>query len=98
MTWYSKEAGFDGDPRVVKIGCDYAHYWDQGGYYTLETVTRDAIGTIDALRRMYEFYRRDPWNGKWLPESEMVEHEGTLYSPGGLEQRIAFLAERTNAA
>lgn len=25
VTWYSKEAGFDGEPRSVKIGCDFGH-------------------------------------------------------------------------
>jgi len=52
VTWYSKEAGIDGEPRVVKIGCDYQHLWDEGHSYQLTDVERDARHTIDTLHDM----------------------------------------------
>jgi len=48
-TWYSKDAGFDGEPRVVKIGCDYQHYWDEGGTYDVDYVYSQVKKTIDSL-------------------------------------------------
>jgi hypothetical protein len=48
-TWYSKEAGFDGEQKVIKIGCDYQHYWDKGHYYYLETVCKDVENCIDSF-------------------------------------------------
>jgi len=46
-TYYSKLGGFDGSSRVVKIGCDYQHLWDEGYIYDLEWVTGDVIKTIE---------------------------------------------------
>ena len=48
-TWYSKESGFEGDNRIVKIGCDYQHLWDDGHDYNLEYVVNEAKNTIDSL-------------------------------------------------
>jgi hypothetical protein len=95
VTWYSKVSGFDGEPRGVKIGCDYAHYWDEGGYYNLNIVKQDAIDTIEALPKMYTFYRRDPYNGVWLPVEQMTEHKGNLYSPEGLAATLKLDEERS---
>jgi hypothetical protein len=98
VTFYEKRGGIDGAPRSVKIGCDYAHLYDQGQSYDFEGVKRDAIRTIDSLRELYEFYRRDPWNGMWLPASQMIEEKGVLYSPQSIESRKAkATASTTNA-
>lgn len=48
-TWYSKERGFDGEPRGVKIGCDYAHLHDHAASETEDTIFQDVKKTIDAL-------------------------------------------------
>jgi hypothetical protein len=89
VTFYEKRGGIDGAPRSVKIGCDYAHYHDQGRMYDFDCVRHDAIRTIDGLRALYEFYRRDPWNGMYLPASQMIEENGVLYSPQSIASRKA---------
>jgi len=47
LTWYSKEKGFDGSGKVIKIGCDYSHSWDEGRFYDLEDVKSDCKNTIE---------------------------------------------------
>lgn len=81
VTYYEKFADVDGNYRHVKIGCDFAHYWDQGREFDFSQVQREAIATIEALRSMYEFKRRCAWSGKWLRESDMKELNGRLVSP-----------------
>lgn len=49
ITWYSKEAGYDGETRCVKLGCDYQHLWDEGRYYNIDIVESGAKKTIDSL-------------------------------------------------
>jgi hypothetical protein len=94
VTYFEKLGGIDGQPRFVKIGCDFAHLWDEGRFYDYEIVEREAIATIEALRAMYSFRRRCAWNGKWLPEAEMVAGEhGRLYSPDGLAAATASRAK-----
>lgn len=51
-TWYSKETCIDNRSRVVKIGCDYQHYWDEGQRYTLESVYSEVKETIDSLIKL----------------------------------------------
>lgn len=48
ITYYEKRAGFDGAPRVVKIGCDYQHFFDNG-YYDVDVLLADVMHTIDLL-------------------------------------------------
>lgn len=49
ITWYCKKSGFDGASRVVELGCDYQHLWDEHHYYNEEMLQFDAKRTIDAL-------------------------------------------------
>ena len=49
ITWYSKISGLDGDTEIVKIGCDYQHYWDEGRNYDVEYVRREAVQCIESL-------------------------------------------------
>lgn len=90
VTFYEKHGGIDGDQRYVKIGCDFAHLYDEGCSYDYQGVEAEAKATVDALREMYSFYRRCPWNGLWQPESEMVEHKGKLYSVSGKASMDAY--------
>jgi hypothetical protein len=94
VTFYEKLGGIDGAQRFVKIGCDFAHYWDQGHWFTYAQVEREAKETIEALRRMYAFNRRCIYSGRWLPEDQMIEREGRLYSPEGLATKAKYDAER----
>lgn len=56
-TWYSKESGFDGDRKTIKIGCDYSHLWDENRYYTLESVPDDVLRTIEKFRELVPDYK-----------------------------------------
>ena len=80
-TWYSKERGFDGDEKVIKIGCDYSHYWDEGRYYDLEIVKDDVKHTINKFREFVPKYKY--WccgNGKLYDLEDGVEIEGRFQS------------------
>lgn len=50
ITYYAKH-GYTEGRRCVEIGCDYNHLWDREHGYpaTLESVTQDAIATVDQL-------------------------------------------------
>lgn len=48
-TYYSKVSGFDGDKRVVKVGCDYQHLYDEGRSHNLTDIERDVIDTVNSL-------------------------------------------------
>lgn len=65
ITWYSKELGFDGENKVIKIGCDYMHLWDEGKIYYVEEVERDAKTAIESFRKLVKDYKyRCIGNGK----------------------------------
>ena len=76
-TFYEKKGGIDGQPRLIKIGCDYGHVWDaeQGYPYSLSHVRHDAMITCWAFRKMFpaSLYRCSH-NGKWYPRDEMRDH------------------------
>ena len=80
-TWYSKEAGFDGSNKVIKIGCDYQHSWDEGREYDLEWVKRDVMNTIDAFLNYIPNYKY--WcggNGGLYSLNEGIVKEDKFYS------------------
>jgi hypothetical protein len=84
VTFYEKSGGHDGAQRYVKIGCDFAHVWDEGKDFDYEQVERECIDTINQLREKYPFRRRCPYYGIYHDASEMVEHKGKLYSVAGI--------------
>lgn len=51
--------------RIIKIGCDYSHLFDQeNGYdYTLEDVYSDCIHTIEELQALLVFKNKKNQNG-----------------------------------
>lgn len=51
-TFYSKVAGFDGANRVIKVGCDYQHYYDEGRDYYLEDILGEVKLSIDSLHSL----------------------------------------------
>jgi len=80
-SWYSKEAGFDGSNKVIKIGCDYQHSWDEGREYDLEWVKRDVKNTIDAFLNYIPNYKY--WcggNGRLYSLNEGIVKEEKFYS------------------
>jgi hypothetical protein len=81
ITYYEKLGGLDGAPRAVKMGCDFAHYWDQGRTYDFADVEYEAKQTIDEMRERYVFRRQCVYSGKWFPESDLVDNgKGHLIS------------------
>lgn len=56
-TWYSKEYGFDGAPKVIKIGCDYQHLWDENQHYNLDYVQHEVEKTIDSFLNFVPDYK-----------------------------------------
>ena len=87
-TWYSKLAGFDGANKVIKIGCDYQHSWNEGMTYHLDIVTSDVKNTIDAFLNFipdYKYWCRG--NGNLYSLNEGVEKEHGFFSNEYLNSR-----------
>ena len=83
ITWYSKDFGFDGQPRVIKVGCDYQHYHDEGHCRGLEEVRSDAINAIASFRNLVPGYKYwCPHDGKLHLPSEITKTEGGRYKCG----------------
>jgi hypothetical protein len=61
-TWYSKESSPDEpDNRVVKIGCDYQHLWDEGNSYGLNYVYDEVKQSIDSFLLIVGKIRYPTW-------------------------------------
>lgn len=90
LTYYSKESGFDEDPRGVKVGWDYNHLWDmESGYPAcLETVQHDCERAIDVfLQWNQDLNVRCGYNGRWYPKDQGKENEhGTWWSFEGTKK------------
>lgn len=85
VTFYEKSGGIDGAQRYVKIGCDFAHLWDEGREFDYAQVEQECIETIRQLQAMYPFRRRCPYYGTYHDQAEMVEYKGRLYAKEGVE-------------
>lgn len=86
VTYYEKLGGLDGAQRYVKIGCDFAHSWDEGIDFDYAQVEREAIETVKQLQAMYPFRRRCPYFGTYHDAVDMLPHpkSGALYSVDGI--------------
>jgi hypothetical protein len=88
ITFYEKLHGFDGAQRVIKAGCDYSHYWDEGKTYDISLVTSDVYTAIDSFKEMVPDYK---WlcrtvGGFWLPSEGLVSPDGNDFiSKAGIE-------------
>jgi hypothetical protein len=73
-TFYSKEHGLDGGRKIVKIGCDYQHLWDEGQTYDLSYVFSEVRTSIESFISIVGPLRlRDPYSGKYYDtEEELV--------------------------
>jgi hypothetical protein len=81
ITWYSKERGFDGDDKVIKVGCDYQHYCDEGYFYNIDSVKIDVKQCIDSFKRYVPTYKY--WccgNGKLYDLKDGCIKNGIFYS------------------
>lgn len=65
-TFYEKVAGFDKSPRVVKIGCDYQHLYDEGKIYQIDYVMREAEMCIESLHSMVKVLKWCRYCGEYV--------------------------------
>ncbi len=87
-TWYSKERGFDGENKVIKIGCDYQHLWDEGIYYYIEWVQKDVMDTIDSfLLRVPDYKYCCRGNGGLYSLKEGTVKDGVFMSNEWMENK-----------
>jgi len=84
IAWYSRETFIDRDGsrrKALKIGCDYAHLWDQeGGYWQgLDDVEADAKRLINALVAQVPMKLRCGYSGKLdMPDQFYTARNGVL--------------------
>lgn len=81
ITWYSKISGFDGGEKIIKVGCDYQHYWDEGKTYNLSYLENDVKDTIDKFLKYIPDYKfRCIGNGKLYNSNEGHVVKGKFHS------------------
>lgn len=81
-TWYSKESGLDGFEKIVKIGCDYQHSWDEGKYYDVDYVKAQVLKTIESFWIYVGNYKyRCRGNGNLYNSDEgRIDKNGSFHS------------------
>lgn len=63
ITYYKKES-MDGSPRMITLGCDYNHIWDEGQHYTVNEIFSDVKATVDKLYELVPNLKvKCSWNG-----------------------------------
>jgi hypothetical protein len=67
ITWYSKSFNSN-DNKLVKIGCDYNHSWDEYKYYDIEMVLEDVKQTIDDIHKEIVYLMFCHGDGSLIPE------------------------------
>lgn len=92
ITWYSKESTEDNTPeeRVIKAGCDYQHYADEGRTYNLDWIVSDVKQCIESFREQVPGYKYhcSTVGGYWdISEGELLEN-GEFISNKGKQWRI----------
>ena len=81
ITWYSKEGGFDGEGKTIKVGCDYQHYMDLGIDYNLDIIKSDVKKTIETfLEHVPNYKYRCYGNGQLYNSDEGLVMDGRFYS------------------
>lgn len=89
-TWYAKRTNEDTDPedRLIEVGCDFQHYWDEGHTYNKEYVLEELKRTIDEFLQQVPGYKwRCPVvGGYWdASEGQVAEDGQSFISNAGLE-------------
>lgn len=91
-TWYSKEAGFDNSNKVIKIGCDYQHIWNDGIEYYLEWIINDVKKSIDSFLSFIPDYKcYCVGNGNLYLLNEGVIKDGYFHSKEYFGQKEWFI-------
>jgi len=88
-TYYEKASGFDNADKIIKVGCDYNHYWDEGHVYNLEDVHKEVEDAIDSLYELVPNMKcRCGGNGNYyLPEEGEFTADGGFRSNGWVAER-----------
>lgn len=76
ITYYEKKQGLKKDERIIKIGCDYSHYWDEGKEYIFDGILMDVENSIKDFKRLVPNYKYwCNYNGKLynFAEGEMID-------------------------
>ena len=56
-TFYAKERDIFMEYFILKIGCDYNHYWDENKDYQLEDIIMDVKKSIDSFLSRFTYKR-----------------------------------------
>lgn len=92
ITWYSKESNEDNpENKVIKIGCDYQHYWDEGKHYNIDIVLYEVKKCIESFREYVSGYKYwCSYNGELYDISEgKANPDGSSFiSNKGIQSRI----------
>jgi hypothetical protein len=93
ITYYEKLGGLDGAKRAYKMGCDYAHYWDEGRDYSVGSVEFDVRRTIDELLTHVKLLTHCSWCGTYADESTMQVWGSGWIERGCIQKRNAACPE-----
>lgn len=90
ITYYEKVNGYDGGKKVIKVGCDYNHAWDQDCYYDIKDIIEDTKIAINSLFETVDgLLMRCYWDGKFYPESEgYLLRDGSFISCNRIKEII----------
>lgn len=92
ITWYSKEAGFDGEKKAIKVGCDFQHAFDmEHGDYSLDSVLYEVKEAIESFRRLVPEYKY------WCRQDGKLHNPGEveLFPDGAYSCKCGMVAEKT---
>jgi hypothetical protein len=57
ITFYEKNRDIFLEHFILKIGCDYNHYWDEGKQYQLEDIIMDVKNSVDSFLSRFSYKR-----------------------------------------
>lgn len=69
VTFYQKHL-YPGNRKIVEIGCDYSHLYDEGAHYNEQHILYEVENSIERFHEMVEYKIRCNGNGKLYLESE----------------------------
>lgn len=97
ITYYDKVMGLDGGRKVIKIGCDYNHAWDQDMYFTQDGVCVDIKRSVDSLLAANpNMKKRCIWSGEYYDKAEGYEmRDGSFHSFDSIKSRTADTKPKT---
>ena len=81
ITWYSKECGFDSTLQMIRVGCDYQHFWNFENCceYDIRWVLDDMTEAVESFRKIVPGYKYWCfWTGKLHNQTEIqIQNDGS---------------------